>query len=292
MLGVAWVGRRPTLRRADGGGVVHEFPLTAGAFSFSVRAAGPFCVGHFTPRENGPRLYVPCPHTRVVPQGRQCPECAAADPSRFMHHAHSGGYVPESMLASLNRPHWLYVATFADGSSKVGTAVDTRKTERLDEQGALLATYLTQTSDGYAVRQLEDAVTEEVGIPQTKHHGAKVNSLMKPHPFHILAQAHDDAVAEASAVLTARSVRVLSERWQAPRLHEAFARRSTYAAYPHRLDGGDHCVTVQALVGDVGLVTVNNDDEPLVLDFSQLRGRVVTPGDVRSPQTLSQASLF
>lgn len=65
------------------------------------------------------------------------------------------------------QPHWLYLATFADGTTKVGTTAGPRKRSRLAEQGALFATYLAASPDGRRVRFLEDALTSRLGLTQT-----------------------------------------------------------------------------------------------------------------------------
>lgn len=65
-----------------------------------------------------------------------------------------------------------------------------------------------------------------------------------------------------------------------------------FEPYPHSLARGDHCLTPIGVVGGVALVTVNDDDAPFVVDLDALRGRRIEPANVRSPETMSQQSLF
>ena len=71
-----------------------------------------------------------------------------------------------------------------------------------------------------------------------------------------------------------------------------FTGDGVFGTYPHPLSRGEHCLTPTAVVGGVALVTVNDDDAPLVVDLDALRGRRIAPADVRSPETMSQQSLF
>ncbi len=77
----------------------------------------------------------------------------------------------------MDQPHWLYLATFADGATKVGTAAEPRKQSRLDEQGALFATYRTKSPNGHAVRHLEDALSHDLHVPQTVRAATKLKAL-------------------------------------------------------------------------------------------------------------------
>lgn len=151
--GVAWASATPQLEVSSfTDDAPHPIPLLGRRLAFSVDPAR-YCLGFREHTDAGSRHRL-CDGSRLATTGHQCERCAARDTSRFMHHAHRGGYVPDTMNVALAQPHWLYIATFADGTSKVGTATDARKRIRLDEQGAVRATYLTRAADGYAVRHL------------------------------------------------------------------------------------------------------------------------------------------
>lgn len=67
-------------------------------------------------------------------------------------------------LACRRDPHWLSIATFADGATKVGTASDLRKRPRLVEQGAVSARYLAFADNGCIVRILEVEITRDLDL--------------------------------------------------------------------------------------------------------------------------------
>lgn len=301
--GVAWASATPQLEVSSfTDDAPHPIPLLGRRLAFSVDPAR-YCLGFREHTDAGSRHRL-CDGSRLATTGHQCERCAARDTSRFMHHAHRGGYVPDTMNAALAQPHWLYIATFADGTSKVGTATDARKRIRLDEQGAVRATYLTRAADGYAVRHLEDAVTAEAGIAQTKHKSAKLAALAQALPLDEVARHHTETVRSAADViaptlcLSADAVLQDAEAWQPPEQHEAFfAGGRLHPIYPHALDVGDHALTPAALIGSVALVVVNDDDPAddgarVLIDLAALTGHRLTLGDVRSPEAAAQHGLF
>lgn len=294
---VSWTGRDPHLvvsnpLRAER----DSLPLVGERLAFTVDDGGRYCTGRFVAGSADDGRHEPCDGSRLATSGKQCERCAARDDSRFMHHAHRGGFVPDSLKTYLAQRHWLYVATFADGVHKVGTASDRRKTVRLDEQGAVRATYVAVTDDGYAVRVLEDAVTEHLGIAQTRHASSKTTSLTRALAPHVLDAAHASRVADVEALMRSRGLTpdaLPHESWAPPASHAPFfAAAGVHPIYPHPLDSGEHCLTPQAMVGGVALARVNDDDDLVLLDLGQLRGRRITLGDVRSPATTTQHSLF
>lgn len=291
---MSWAGREPHLVvTADG--ERHRVPVMGERMAFRVQPDERWCTGRFDAAHADHARHVPCDRAAHATTGAQCDECARRDDSRFMHHVHRGGYVPAALAGYLDQPHRLYIATFADGTSKVGTASNSRGHTRLDEQGAVAATYLAHVADGAAVRVHEDAVTAATGIPQTKHKRSKAAALVRPLPRASIDAAHADAVEHARTYLSAEGVLLTLEQWQPPPHHDAFfaaVGSHAFDAYPHSLARGEHCLTVTGIVGGVALVTVNDDDSPLVVDLDALRGRRIQPADVRSPETMSQQSLF
>lgn len=193
----SWAGREPHLVVMTDDGERRTAPVMGRRMAFRVQPDVRFCVGRFDAARPGDARQVPCNGGRTVTVGTQCDVCAQRDDSRFMHHVHRGGYVPDSLASYLRQPHRLYIATFADGASKVGTASDSRGHGRLDEQGAVRATYVARVADGTAVRLHEDAVTAETGIPQTKHKSGKTAALTRPLSRKRIDAAHADAVEQA-----------------------------------------------------------------------------------------------
>ncbi len=293
--GISWTDRaRPVLTTVDIADAVHHLPLPGAVLAFTTEP-GRHCIGRSVFVGNDAVTTAPCPRRRIAESGDQCGTCAATDDFRFIHHVHRGGHVPEAMRRYVSQPHWLYVATFADGGSKVGTASQVRQRARLDEQGAVLATYVAHCSDGFTVRAHEDAVTAEAGLPQTVSRRRKVASLCAPLSGDQLAAAHGEAVEGARRVLATRGVHDDPVAWQPPSLHGDLVGGAPLGGWPplpHDLTAGDHHLTVEAMVGSTALVRMNDEPERFVADLGLLKGRKVTPGDTRSAAVAHQASLF
>lgn len=85
---------------------------------------GRWCLGHQLIKDRTHRTLVPCPTGSLIARGTQCAPCEAADQSRPMHEFHRTGRASPGLRDYLDQPHWLYVATFAQGTTKVGTAAN------------------------------------------------------------------------------------------------------------------------------------------------------------------------
>jgi hypothetical protein len=194
----------------------------------------------------------------------------------------------------MDQPHWLYLATFADGATKVGTAAEPRKQSRLDEQGALFATYLTKSPDGQAVRHLEDAITSGLQMPQTVRASTKLKALANLTDLSAASATHDHHIARAADALAAMDTLTMLEKWPPPaegdRMRVAGGIR---VLYPHDLRDGEHGFTVVSCVGTQVLAVLGGDDEvDYVLDLGALKGRRITLGPFASPVAAVQNSLF
>ena len=97
--------------------------------------------------------------------------------------------------------HRLYIATFPDGTHKVGTSSLHSTPRRLDEQAVATATYIALAPDGLAIRRAEDAVTALAKIPQVKQVASKYRAWTNPLPGAQLRVAHQEAVARAREAL-------------------------------------------------------------------------------------------
>ena len=97
--------------------------------------------------------------------------------------------------------HRLYIATFPDGTHKVGTSSLHSTPRRLDEQAVATATYIALAPDGLAIRRAEDAVTALAKIPQVKQVASKYRAWTNPLPGAQLRTAHQEAVARAREAL-------------------------------------------------------------------------------------------
>lgn len=216
-------------------GVRIQIPLTPGAYlglripRDSEGELYRYCAGYTTGTSNTPKSggasagirRVPCPEGTRITRGQQCPRCTARDEFTALHSAHLyPGTLTESMRAYAMLEHRLYIATFPDGTHKVGTSSLHSTPRRLDEQAVATATYIALAPDGLAIRRAEDAVTALAKIPQVKQVASKYRAWTNPLPGAQLRTAHQEAVARAREALaelahTAPEVplTVLDEPW-------------------------------------------------------------------------------
>lgn len=195
-------------------GVRVQIPLTPGAYlglripRDSEGELYRYCAGYTTgtsndaaPESAGIRR-VPCPEGTRIQRGQQCPRCTARDEFTALHSAHLyPGTLTESMRAYAMLEHRLYIATFPDGTHKVGTSSLHSTPRRLDEQAVATATYIALAPDGLAIRRAEDAVTALAKIPQVKQVASKYRAWTNPLPGAQLRAAHQEAVARAREAL-------------------------------------------------------------------------------------------
>lgn len=195
-------------------GVRIQIPLTPGAYlglripRDSEGELYRYCAGYTTgtsndaaPESAGIRR-VPCPEGTRIQRGQQCPRCTARDEFTALHSAHLyPGTLTESMRAYAMLQHRLYIATFPDGTHKVGTSSLHSTPRRLDEQAVATATYIALAPDGLAIRRAEDAVTALAKIPQVKQVASKYRAWTNPLPGAQLRSAHQEAVARAREAL-------------------------------------------------------------------------------------------
>ena len=205
---------RSPAQRGVPSGVRIQIPLTPGAY-LGLRIPRDiegelyrYCAGYTTgtsneaaPESAGIRR-VPCPEDTRIQRGQQCPRCTARDEFTALHSAHLyPGTLTESMRAYAMLEHRLYIATFPDGTHKVGTSSLHSTPRRLDEQAVATATYIALAPDGLAIRRAEDAVTALAKIPQVKQVASKYRAWTNPLPGAQLRVAHQEAVARAREAL-------------------------------------------------------------------------------------------
>jgi len=292
--GITWPTGDPRLLLAPlpGGPLVYAEIMNQ-RLGFAV-GTGRWCTGRYQFADTVRVEAFACPDRSPTEQGGQCARCVRQDEFRFAHQFHQDGNVSEALRRYMDQPHWLYLATFADGTTKVGTAAEPRKQSRLDEQGALIATYLTKTPDGRAVRHLEDAITRGLKVPQTVRASTKIKALVNLTDLSTASATHDRHVSRAADALAEMNTPALLETWTPPaegdRLRVATGARTLY---PHDLRDGEHGFTVVSCVGTQVLAVLDGDDEvDYVLDLGTLKGCRITLGPFTSPAAAFQNSLF
>src|SRR5699024_7340149 len=182
-----------------------------------------FCLGYVTMNKDGSRNTLPCPKTKALRTGTQCDRCRRMDQTKFMHHFHKTGEAPEGLRKYLEQPHFLYIASFAHGVTKVGTTSTQSKWSRLAQQGAVIARYIAGAADGAAIRVLEDLITEHVGLGQQVRQKSKVKGLTSWElNLASLDEINDAAAAEARNFLSAQrgletyGIELRDEQWEQP----------------------------------------------------------------------------
>lgn len=301
VLGVSWTDRRARLQVQEvATGRTHELALLGRRLGLTTVAAGPWCTGWYDlqPDRGGHR---PCPGRREAVSSGQCADCSLRDQFRFVHHGHLGGYVPAVLEPTLATPHLLYLATFADGFTKVGTAVEHRRTSRVDEQGPVLASYVAAAADGRVIREAEDLVTAELEVPQHRRRAAKVAALAKPAGRASVAARHAETVEQVAALLGSAGLGPrlvpLDEQWDPPPDMGALAGeppQGSWVEYPHDLLAGGHGLLVEACAGAAVLARSRPeaDASRYVVDLGRLKGARIVLGDVESPEAEIQEPLF
>jgi hypothetical protein len=217
------------------------------------------------------------------------------DDSRLIHDFHRGGRVPPGLRAYLMQPHWLYIATFAGGASKVGTASQLRKWNRLAEQGAVVARYVARADDGRVVRLLEDMITRDAGLPQQVRSAAKAAALLAPAAAVDLDALNGRLAGEARTLLAGaggEGFAVVDERWVRPELSAKACAPAARHAYPHDLGAGAHGFRIDSLSGSIALAALDGTGLEFVVNLGQLKARVIELGDHGSDVPAVQESLF
>jgi hypothetical protein len=297
--GISFAGAHPTLdyTGADGNGALE---LRAGDWlRFSVREGPRLCLGVFSVSGPTTAAHLPCPTAGLAVHGHQCGGCFARDDFRLVHNVHRDGpggrVLPAGLSAYLSQEHWLYLATFADGATKVGTASARSKFSRLAEQGAVVARYVALAQDGRTVRILEDAVSSGLKLPQGIRAAAKLQALLAPLPAGDLEAINARHAARARELLESvqlEGFRSVQQQWERPQLAAAVCGPGARHGYPWLLDAGAHGLRLISLLGSCALVRLDGSDADFLLDFGRLKGRSIHWGAFSSQIPALQEALF
>ncbi|MFF2031867.1 DUF2797 domain-containing protein [Arthrobacter sp. NPDC058192] len=289
-------GLPPVLRVQDPGGNFTDLTLDAGTrLGFRINGEGKSCLGHHKVHGPADRDHVVCPTRGPAVKGSQCERCFVLDDSRLIHDFHRSGRVPPGLRAYLMQPHWLYIATFAGGACKVGTASHLRKWNRLAEQGAVVARYIAHADDGRVVRILEDMITRDAGVPQQVRSAAKAAALVSPAAAAELDALNGRLAGESRALLSrtgGEGFKVVDERWIRPALSAGACTQAARHAYPHDLGSGAHGFRIDSLSGSVALAALDASGLEFVVNLGHLKARVIEFGDHGSDVPAVQELLF
>ncbi|MFB9164356.1 DUF2797 domain-containing protein [Arthrobacter psychrochitiniphilus] len=297
--GVSWSAEGPSLSLTTDDGDA-QLPLVPGQWlKFEVlRGDGVparHCLGFALVNVSGQPHHVPCPTGQPAERGFQCGACFGKDEMRYMHDFHRSGIAPPGLKTYLAQRHWLYIATFADGTTKVGTASEPSKWRRLAEQGALVARYVALARDGSVVRHLEDSVSTNLPPTQFVRGAAKFAALLHPRPPLHLEQTNKamaSVVRDYVGGLALEGFHTVDEQWERSVFSDAVAGPSRRAAYPQPLDSGAHGIRLDSMLGLTALVGVDDVDGEFLLDLGALKGRKIRFGEYKSTLPALQESLF
>jgi hypothetical protein len=302
-LGVSWRTGAPGLDVVEiATGAAMQIPLMGRRLGLRSATPGRYCTGRYAFVNDTATEHVPCPEQRLAESGGQCPRCASRDEFRLVHHMHRAGQVSPALVRYMAQPHWVYIATFADAAGKVGTAADLRKKSRIDEQGAVMATYVARTSGGRDARNVEDAMTDVLAVAQTRRRSAKVAALASPSPREVVLADHVRMVDRAAELVEGISignagVTAQREAWVVPAETQRFVmapRSEGRVPYPHDLLAGEHGFYVEACAGQAILARTKSSEDEVryVVDIGALKGSRVIAGSFVSPQSIVQSALF
>ncbi|MBD7995104.1 DUF2797 domain-containing protein [Arthrobacter sp. Sa2CUA1] len=294
--GPAWDAGGAVLRLQAPDGTQHPLRLDAGTeLRFRIQPGAPrYCLGYDQVQETG-RVSHPCPAQAPAERGYQCGRCFARDESRLVHNSHRGGPLPAGLRNYLARPQWLYIATFADGTTKVGTAADQRRILRLTEQGALAAQYVARAVDGLRVRVLEDALSSGLGLTQAVRAGAKCASLAAPLPAAAITDintGHAEAARALLFTLDPAGFEVVKDSWSRPAAFDAVLEQHGAGIYPLPLTTGEHGLLIRGMLGSTALVAAGDAELCFLADLTQLKGRRLELGRFSSTLPALQEPLF
>ena len=293
--GTAWDEEGAFLRLLQSGGR-SMLRLAPGAeLRFRIRSeAARYCLGYELVRDDG-RKNQPCPGNAAAERGYQCKRCFFQDEGRLVHNSHRGGGLPAGLRSYLARPQWLYIATFADGTTKVGTAADRRKILRLTEQGALAAQYVARAANGLQVRVLEDEISAALGLPQAVRAGHKCAALAAPLPDEELRAVNSGHADGARAVLFDRDpegFEVVKESWPRPAAFATVLEEDAPGLYPLALSTGDHGLRIRGMLGSTALTATDDAGLHFLADLTALKGQRIELGAFATNLPALQQPLF
>ncbi len=131
-----------------------------------------FCTGYFSNPEYNK---VSCKYNMNLEgtTGFQCPECQHSDSALFLP-LNSLNDFQKSVVKSQN--HLNYINLFGEDLIKVGVAAQVRKYTRIHEQGAHATLFITEC-DGIIAREIEELISNRLGLKQSINVTTKVNVI-------------------------------------------------------------------------------------------------------------------
>ncbi|HEY6736385.1 MAG TPA: DUF2797 domain-containing protein [Candidatus Saccharimonadia bacterium] len=298
-LGIDWSQPdQPALRLAQLGSAGPSWlrPLT-GTLGFRIDHSERYCSGWFDLTGPIPR-HITCETWEVVTRAKQCRRCQFREGFIGAHQAHNRpNALPANVREYLRQPHHLYVAGYADGSTKIGTAAQARQTVRLAEQGAVAACFIAEAPDGLLIRVAEAFLSTSLGLKQAVPTRRKLEALTSPvDPSAIKYRLEPAAITALQAARDLDSVTCLPVPlwWALPAPATAAFAAAPVALYAYSLEEGEHGLHIQGITGTIAVFTTHSamDAPVFAADLSALQGHQVELGSFESPLQPVQDSLF
>lgn len=294
--GMTWSDGSPMLRIRRNMAPSTLEPLIGLRLQYSTGSDAPrHCIGH-KPFRDSSTTWMDCDNTPLH-DGRTCDRCAASDATfaSQLHHAHNKGRseLDPAVRTHLEQPNHLYLAAFRDGSVKVGTSTAPRLQTRLTEQGAWIARVAADTTDGFAVRSLEDRITVELGLPQSVSIVRKLAGLVAPKPNAQLERELSHWASNIASMIESSvddRLKAADASWTSPSIDDPLF--DGLHLYPLKVDTGNHDLEFLGASGRVAVVTRPGSGDRFVIDVRRLYGVELHLGDVVADELSVQDSLF
>lgn len=121
-----------------------------------------------------------CKYHNIVKQNEtQCSYCKSIDSFKYcvMCRGNNCRTQSKDSLNYCNQEHFVYLAYFQGGVIKVGTAHNTKKEIRLEEQGALYAFIIAKAPNGQVARMIESEIVK-LGIKESVSISYKLKNII------------------------------------------------------------------------------------------------------------------
>lgn len=302
LIELSWSQAEPRIRvRDDDARTSIHVPLIGLELNYRLdESSKKLCLGHRAFGGEG-AVYIDCSRA-PKPGAKKCVRCSVHDVAfaANIHQAHKKDRraIDPFFATHLAKPNRLYLAGFRDGSTKIGTSTEERSVERLREQGAWLARFVGHACDGYVVREMEDLVTEFVGVAQAVSARRKVKGLVQACPDDTLSNQLDEHASKVTALIRGlkdERLTVLDESWVFP--GRAGPGWKAPILYPAPLTFGSHKLGVVDACGRSVLLhressTGTAETDFFVADIGQLFGWELELGQFTADEIAVQPSLF
>ena len=296
ILGITWDEGVPCGRILNfSTDTVQEINLTN--YQLSYRISEPIsriCLGYH-PMSEKEQEHSAC--SKNLEKGRKCEPCIKSDQifAAGLHHAHTRdrGSLSAEILDHLQRPNYLYIAVFGDGSIKVGTSTARRIQTRLLEQGAFFASIICETVDGFLVRTLEDMVTSEIGLVQAISTKRKLKGILHPVPQNEIREILKNECKKVENFignLALEGYSMVLDNWENPAIKSSCWER--VLKYPNNLSSGAHDLSVVSICGRIGAFKREDEVEFYVADLGEIFGMVIESGKFPTEDFTIQGQLF